>query len=140
MTKSDYALRHGLDNTPPSDVLPRLTALCENVLERIRAYVTNGKPIIVNSGYRSAIVNAGIGGSPTSQHMRGEAADIDIPGMSHKQAIIAIMNHGSIPFDQMIHEGGDDGWIHISLNLTHNRREVLTATFVEGKAIYTSFV
>lgn len=139
MTKSEYGIRHGIDNTPSEEVIERMKLLCNNTLERIRAYIAGGHPIFINSGYRCPRINTGIGGAPTSQHLRGEAADIELPGMSHQAAISLIMVNEQIPFDQLIFEGGDVGWIHVSYNQNHLRRQVLTATFVNGKAIYTPF-
>ena len=140
LSKSEYGTRHGIDNTPPPEAIEKLKQLANTVLERVRAYIANGRPVFINSGYRCPLVNAAIGGAQTSQHLKGEAADIEIPGMSHHDAIKRIMADEHIPFDQLIWEGGDSGWIHISYNSLRRRRQVLTATFVEGKAIYTPFV
>ena len=71
---SDTAEARGIQNTPPHDVLRRLNYLMDNCLDPIRRLW--GKPIGVNSGYRSPALNAAVGGVATSQHVKGEAADI----------------------------------------------------------------
>ena len=71
---SDTARKKGIDNTAPGDVKVRLSTLAEKILDPLRERY--GKPIRVNSGYRSPILNKAVGGKPTSQHLRGEAADI----------------------------------------------------------------
>lgn len=128
------------DNTPPPEVVENLRALCVNVLEPLR--VAMGKPMRVNSGFRSAAVNKAVGGSNTSQHSTGEAADIEFDGFDNKalaEKIVAM----KLPFDQLILEGhkeGDpnSGWVHVSHKRSgKQRKQVLTATFVQGKPTYT---
>ena len=81
MTKSETALRHGLDNTPGAAEIENLRRLCEQVLQPIRdAY---GRGVKVNSGFRHPDVNAAVGGSRTSDHTKGMAADIEIPGVAN---------------------------------------------------------
>ena len=139
LTRSDYALRMGLDNTPPAVLIESLRELAIEVLEPVRTLL-GGRPIHTNSGYRSPAVNQGIGGSPTSQHMKGEAADIEVPHISHKDAIRFIIA-SEIPYDQIIWEGGDRGWIHISHAIGRpQRKQALTAVFPNGKAVYSPFV
>ena len=75
-TKSQTASRLGIDNTPSAEEIERMTALCEKVLEPIR--LSFGKPVIVQSFYRSPRLNAEIGSKPNSSHVRGEAADIGL--------------------------------------------------------------
>jgi zinc D-Ala-D-Ala carboxypeptidase len=139
MTKSEYAIRHGIPNEATPEIADRLSRLCNLVLERIRMYVANQRPIRINSGYRSPKVNAGIGGAATSQHLKGEAADFEIPGMSNRAVVEAIRKNPNIPFDQLIYEGGEEGWIHISYCNLRERKEVLTAVFVNGRAQYSPF-
>ena len=85
-------------------------------LERIRALL--GHPIHVNSGYRSPEVNAAVGSKPTSQHMKGEAADIIV--RQHYEALKWIA--GNLPFDQLIDEFPPRGWIHVSYSPAHRRQ------------------
>jgi len=83
MTKSDTALRHDMDNTPPPEAIECLRALCDNVLQPVRDHF--GKPVRVNSGYRHPDVNAKVGGSKTSDHCKGMAADIEIAGVPNHE-------------------------------------------------------
>lgn len=132
MSKSSYAARNGIDNTPRDDVVDALRALCLNVLQPIRDHF--GKPVRVNSGYRSPALNAAIGGSKTSQHMKGEAADIEIDGVDNLE--LAMWIRDNLPFDQLIsecYEPGDpsSGWVHVSFKLA-NRGQALTYQSGEG--------
>ena len=81
MTKSQTALRRGIDNEPGEEEQANLQQLCEQVLQKVREHF--GKPVTVNSGYRSPELNKAIGGSTTSDHCKGMAADIEIPGVSN---------------------------------------------------------
>jgi len=98
------------DNTAPLEVIPNLTRLAD-FLEQVKALL-GGKPIMVNSGYRSAEVNAAVGSKPTSQHRLGCAADVRVPGMTPDQVVGALLKSG-LPFDQVIREF--DSWTHISV-------------------------
>jgi len=130
-TFSQTATRLGIPNAPPPDAIARMIALCEDVLEPLRAEL--GRPIIVTSGYRSPELNAAIGGSPRSQHCRGEAADIIVPGLSPLDVCRAVVELGR--FDQCIHEFGR--WCHVSWRGDQlSRRETLTATHQDGRVIY----
>lgn len=103
----------GLENIPPPEAVERLKLLVKNVLDPLRRYL--GKPITITSGYRSPLVNANvIGSSTTSQHMKGEAADFKVSGMTNQQIIDAIRKL-RLPFDQVIDEQrGSSLWIHVS--------------------------
>lgn len=111
----------GLDNVPPPEVVERLRKLVQNILDPLRRAV--GKPIRITSGYRSPLVNANIeGSSKTSQHMKGEAADLQIAGMSNQQ-IVDIIRQLRLPYDQLIDEQrGSALWIHVSYNTTGTPR------------------
>lgn len=127
MTKSQTGARKGIDNTAPPEVVQNLKLLCENVLEKIRIHF--GKPLTVNSGYRGPKLNKAIGGAKNSQHMTGQAADIEISGISNKALFNWIKDN--IEFDQLIleyHKEGisDSGWVHVSWNSNGNRKQVLT--------------
>ena len=82
-TKSQTAERKGIDNTPTQDHIERMKILCVSVLEPIRTEFD--KPIMINSGYRSPDLCEAIGSKPTSQHAKGEAADIVIPGVDNAE-------------------------------------------------------
>ena len=136
LTKSATAQRKGIDNTPSVTVSANLTALVEKVLDPLRkAY---GKPIIVTSGYRCEKLNKAVGGAASSQHVKGQAADIrsvaDTPEENKKIFDLAVKLN--LPFDQLINEFGYD-WIHISYGELH-RRQKLRAVKVFGKTAYFS--
>ena len=99
-----------LDNTPDADALANLQRLAE-FLERVRE-VLGGKPVMVNSAYRSKAVNDAVGSKDTSQHRLGCAADIRVPGMSPDAVVRAVMASG-LAYDQLIKEF--DSWTHISI-------------------------
>lgn len=124
MTASQTASRCSIDNDPTDQELVELTRTCQ-VLEIVRAMW--GKPLMVSSGYRCEDLNKEIGGSENSQHMLGQAADFTIPAVgSPKEICQAIVDNGTIPFDQLILEYDD--WVHISQAGIGNepRRQVLT--------------
>lgn len=130
LTFSEYATRQGLDNNPDAEVVANLVKLVEHSLEPLRMLLD--RAIVVSSGYRSVAVNAAIGGSSTSQHCLGQAADITVPGMSVEEVFrFAAQN---VPFDQLIQEF--DKWLHISYCLPA-RGQTLRAHKSEGKTIYT---
>lgn len=98
------------DNTPNDEELVNLQRLAE-FLEQIKI-VLGGKPIIVNSAFRSKAVNDAVGSSDKSQHRRGCAADIRVLGMTPNEVVSAIIAAG-LPYDQVIREF--DRWTHISI-------------------------
>lgn len=111
----------GLDNTPGEVEIENLTFLTEEVLDVARgAY---GKPIHINSGYRSPKVNKKVGGVSTSQHVRGQAADIDAGSIEENKKLFKIIkNLGK--YDQLINEH-NFSWIHVSYTKDHNRKELI---------------
>ncbi len=130
MTFSDTAVRKGIDNTPTPEVIENLKALCINVLEPLREAI--GRPIRITSGYRSAKLNKAIGGVPNSAHQRGEAADIQVYGMTPEQVFDIARR---FDFDQCIWE---PEWVHVSWVEGNNRKETLKATRVGKKMTYTA--
>lgn len=98
------------DNTPNADEITNLTRLAQ-FLELVKTTL-DGKPIMVNSAFRSKQVNDSVGSKDTSQHRLGCAADIRVPGMTPDQVVRAIMSHG-LYYDQIIREF--DSWTHISI-------------------------
>lgn len=109
LTHSETAVRLGLDNTPSKDVESNLVRLAR-MLEDVRKVL--GRPIMVNSAYRSQEVNKAIGSKPTSQHCIGCAADIKVPGLTPDNIVKEILKT-NIEFDQLIREF--DSWVHISI-------------------------
>ena len=137
LTKSDTALRHDMDNTPPPEAIECLRALCDNVLQPVRDHF--GKSVRVNSGYRHPDVNAKVGGSKTSDHCKGMAADIEIATVPNHELAQWIADN--CVFRQIILEfytrgQPDSGWVHVSYNPADNKKQLLTATKVDGKTTY----
>lgn len=122
LTHSETAERLGLDNTPDEKVKANLVRLAR-ILEEVRRVL--GRPIMVNSAYRSLAVNKAIGSKPTSQHCLGCAADIRVPGLTPNDVVNLVVK-SNIEYDQLIREF--DSWVHISITNTHTdkpRRQVL---------------
>jgi len=137
MTKSQTALRRGIDNEPGDEQEANLQQLCEQVLQKVRDHF--GKPVTVNSGYRSPELNKAIGGSTTSDHCKGMAADIEIPGISNYE--IADWIKENCEFRQLILEFytpgvPDSGWVHVSYNYEENEKKVMTALKEDGRTVY----
>lgn len=113
LLRSDYARKHGIDNTP-NDVQKRNLARLADELDKIRQ--SYGAPIRVTSGFRSEALNTALGGSRTSAHMSGLAADLDVGGKAENtrlyNIILAMHKRGDIQFDQLINEY-DMSWVHI---------------------------
>jgi zinc D-Ala-D-Ala carboxypeptidase len=133
LTWSDYAIRHGIDNTPSSLVVNNLMLLADKVLQPIRDQFGM---VIINSGYRSPQLNVAIGGSKTSDHVLGFAADIEVPNLSNY--MLAKWCEQNLKFKQLILEfytpgDVDSGWVHISYG---SKQQVLTAVKENGKTIY----
>ena len=145
LVRSGTAIRMGIDNSPPPEHLAKLKLLCEQVLEPVR--MAYGRPVRVNSGYRSMALNMVINPMTTtltkiSKHCTGEAVDFEIDGLSNVD--LANWCVANIPnFDQVILEfytPGDpnSGWVHVSYVQTDApRREVFTSVRSKGQVIYT---
>lgn len=143
-TKSPTATRHDIENTPDQEVIDNLRALCENVLELVRLFFISKYPnlaiqVKINSGYRCVEVNAIEGGAPSSQHVLGQAADIEIPGVANAEIWQHIHDSGN--YDQVIAEhlkesDGSAGWIHVSFHAGANRENAIsciaTGKYVPG--------
>ena len=125
MTKSQTALRMGIDNTPDEEQLQCLTDLCRNVLDHVRSEFG---PLTPSSGFRSPELCEAIGSKATSQHAKGEAADFEVIGVDNKELASWIVSN--LSFDQLIleyYEEGEpnSGWVHCSYTNDANRGEVL---------------
>ena len=128
-TKSQAALRRGLDNTPNAEQIENLRDLVDHVLQPVRSHFA--RPVIVTSGFRSRKLNSVIGGSATSHHMQGKAADIEIPGVAN--GIVAEWIQENLQFTQLILEFytpgvPDSGWVHVSYDAQDLKEESLTVT------------
>jgi hypothetical protein len=137
MTKSETALRLGLENEPDEQQLAALTTLCEKVLQPIRDHY--GKGVKVNSALRTLPVNRAIGSGDNSHHVRGMAADIEIPGIANAELAQWIVDN--LDFTQVILEFYtpgilDSGWVHVAYVPEDLKKQVLTATKRDGKTVY----
>ena len=138
LTRSQTAMRHGIDNSPTLDQLVCLTALTTAILQPIRE--VHGR-VDINSGLRVLELNRKIGSSDSSQHVLGMAADLECPSIDNLQ--LSKWIEENLKFDQLIlefYEKGEptSGWIHVSYNNQgENRGRVLTASRVDGKTQYT---
>ena len=129
-TRSQFATRHGIDNTPNKQHIDSLRLLALYVLQPVR---DNFGQVDVSSGFRCDRLNTAVGGSPSSQHRLGEASDIEPadPKVSNLQLAQWIAENVR-DFDQLILEyydaskGPHAGWVHVSYRKSGNRREVLT--------------
>lgn len=137
LVKSETALRKGMPNDPTPEVIESLKTLAEQVLQPVRNHY--GKGVKVNSGYRSPDVNAAVGGSRTSDHCKGQAADIEIPGIPNAELAEWIAKN--LKFTQIILEFytkgvPDSGWVHVSYDPSNLKCQILTATKQDGKTVY----
>lgn len=128
-TKSQTAVRLGIDNTPDSSQLKCMKLVAKNCFEPLREW--HGKPIGISSFFRNYDLNKAVKGSKTSQHMKGQAIDIDADifknGLTNKQIYNWLIKN--VDYDQIIWEFGDDNnpaWVHISyVSKEWNRRQQL---------------
>jgi hypothetical protein len=140
LTKSETALRQNIDNTPTVEVVENLTRLAEKVLQPVRDHF--GKGVKVNSGFRSIAVNAAVGGvqgAKPSDHTRGMAADIEIPGIPNAE--LAQWIEANLEYTQLILEFytqgiPDSGWVHVSYDPANLKKQSLTAVKENGKTVY----
>jgi len=137
LTKSETALRHDMDNIPGDAEVASLKLLAEKVLQPVRDHYAKG--VKVNSGFRHPNVNAAVGGSRTSDHTRGMAADIEIPGVPNHE--LAEWVKSNLSYTQLILEFytrgvPDSGWVHVSYDPTNLKKQDLTAVKEGGKTVY----
>ena len=136
LTKSDTAIRKGIDNNPNADQIEKLKALCENILQPVRDHFGRVK---VTSGYRSVELCTAIGSSVNSQHAKAEAADFECMGTDNAE--LADWIYANLDFDQLILEfytpgEPNSGWIHCSYTPDQPRKQFLHAFKSEGKTKY----
>lgn len=124
----------GLDNTPSEQEIENLRLLCVNILQPVREKL--GIPITVTSGYRSPAVNKAVGGSATSYHSKGMAADLKCN--DSKKLFNELRSHGL--FAELIYEFGDDNqpqWVHVAYDKNNTSgTKVLRARKVNGRTVY----
>jgi uncharacterized protein YcbK (DUF882 family) len=139
LLRSDTATRKGIVNEPDDQQLENLKHLAQNILQPVRDQFGS---TTVNSGLRVLELNRAIGSSDTSQHAKGEAADIECRAVSNLE--LAQWIRDDLDFDQVILEAYDgvdprSGWVHVSYKADgSNRKKCLTATFTGGKAHYSN--
>lgn len=139
MTRSATARAIGDPNQPDAAATACLQTLCGQVLEPVRAHF--GRPVRINSGYRSLRTNRAVGSGDSSQHRRGEAADIEIAGISNAE--VAVWIRDNLTFDQLILESytrgvPGSGWVHVSYRADRLRKSVLTMTMAPHGPVYSS--
>lgn len=126
----------GLPNEPSVAEIKAMQHVAQTLFEPLRGHFGNN-PIKINSFFRSLAVNKVIGGSITSQHVKGEAIDFE----GTKEMFIYIKDN--LPYDQLIKEfpdkNGEPSWIHVSLTKGTNRYQVLRSRKVKGKTIYENY-
>jgi hypothetical protein len=131
VTRSNTALRKGIDNTPTFEQLERIKTLAEAVFDPLREWV--GGAVKINSGFRSGALNMAIGGSSTSQHCANNGAAFDIDDTFGHKTNAEMFNYikDNLDFDQMIWEFGTDenpDWVHVSyVSSKANRKQILRA-------------
>lgn len=120
---SDTAIRNGIDNSVPKDLIPNLERLCHYILEPVRKRFG---PVRITSGYRCPALNRLVKSRPTSHHVTGQAADFIIVGGSRPLVVCDWIGHEGLPFEQVINEWGR--WSHVSISLDGAvpKREALT--------------
>lgn len=118
---------HKVDNTPPPEVIKNLTTLCKEVLEPLRAHFN--APVIITSGYRSPTLNKLVGGSATSDHVLGRAADLHVMGVANAEVwkwISANLQVDQIIAEKLSKRDGKAGWIHVSFRAGANRKQAIS--------------
>ena len=122
LTASTTAEAKKINNDPTPEAAENLKLLVDNVLDPLRdAY---GKPIIVTSGYRSPALNAAVKGSKTSQHVKGQAADITAGSKQENKKLFELAQELNLPYCQLIDERGFT-WVHISYDKNNVKRQIL---------------
>jgi len=138
MISSESAKRNGIKNEPTAEHLSNMKKLAINIFQPIREHFK--VPIHISSGYRSLALNKAIKGSSSSQHLLGQAFDLDMNGSSSKvtNKMIFEFIKNNLDFDQLINEY-DYSWVHVSYNNKgRQRRQVLDAIKSNGKTIYST--
>jgi len=120
-TISQTSKRMKITNTPTPEILNNMRHVAENCFEPLREWY--GKPIYVSSFYRCTLLNEAIGGSNSSQHVKGQAIDITVGKKSENVKLFNWLRD-NVEFDQLINEY-DYSWVHVSLTKENNRNQIL---------------
>jgi hypothetical protein len=144
MTRSDTAVRLGIDNIPTPEHLANLVLLCRHVLEPVREHFG---PVRVNSGYRCLALNMSVNPMTStldklSKHCTGQAVDFEVEGVSNGDLALWCRDHLS-EYGQVILEFytpglSNSGWVHVSYVVGKQKKESLTAARVNGKLVYST--
>ena len=140
LTKSDTAIRKGINNNPNAEQIEKLKALCENILQPVRDHFGRVK---ITSGFRSVELCMAIGSSANSQHAKAEAADFECVGIDNAE--LADWIKDNLPYDQLIVEyytpgEPNSGWIHCSYIPDQPRKQFMWAFKSEGKTKYKPII
>ena len=140
LTKSDTAIRKGINNNPSPEQIEKLKTLCEKILQPVRDHFGRVK---ITSGFRSEALCLAIGSSVNSQHARAEAADFECVGVDNAE--LADWIKRELPYDQLILEfytpgEPNSGWIHCSWISNQPRASYLWAYKSEGKTKYKPII
>lgn len=126
LCKSETAVALGIDNKCNMEQMNNLQELIKNVLDPLRGAF--GKPIIVTSGFRTERLNKAVGGSKTSQHVKGMAADIVAQDRKDNRRLFYLVQELSLPFCQLIWEKGNaqyPDWVHISYDKNNVKKQII---------------
>jgi len=138
-TNSPTATAKGIVNQPDAEQLKAIRLVAVKCFEPLRMQAN--VPLSINSFFRGEALNKAIGGSLTSQHCKGEAIDIDGKGRISNAKLFHYLKD-NVEFSQLIAEfpvNGEPAWVHISYSERGNRGQVLTATKVKGKTVYSPY-
>jgi len=140
MTKSDTAIRKGINNNPNAEQIEKLKTLCEKILQPVRDHFGRVK---VTSGFRSVELCQAINSSVNSQHAKAEACDFEVIGVDNAE--LADWIHRELEWDQLILEfytpgEPNSGWIHCSVTEGMPRKSFLHAFRAEGKTKYKPII
>jgi zinc D-Ala-D-Ala carboxypeptidase len=135
-TKSQTAIRDGIDNTPNETQLASMVLVSEKIYEPVKRVCSGA---FISSFFRCEQLNKKIGGAKGSQHEKGEAMDIDSNGFNNE---IFHYVKNNLVFDQLIAEfpaGNEPAWVHVSYKAGGNRKQILVATKRDGKTVYENY-
>ena len=135
LTRSQEATRRGISNKPDQGSIENLRDLCREVLEPIRAALG---PVYISSGYRCLKLNRSLGSKDDSQHVTGNAADIEVAVKTLREVVDWI--HAHTAYDQVILEFPPNGWVHVSYDPARSRKSRLLAKHENGKTVYRPLV
>lgn len=122
-SRSDTAKRLGIDNTIPESAKGAIEQLVDKVLDPLRE--TWGRPLVITSGYRCPKLNSAVGGSKTSHHVKGMAADISTGNKADNERLYNLVIALNLPFTQLIDEN-DFLWVHVSYDPNNVKRQTLS--------------